>query len=243
MKVKDWCKVLRDAATLGCHSVQFIGGEPTLHPELPSLIEFASEEGFTDVEVYTNATTLRPKLLAAFSAHKVRVAISFYSDEAAVHDAITRREGSFDRTVAVVRHMIGEGLRVRAGIVETKMNAGHGERARHLLELIGVTECAIDRQRGIGRGASDSGQMDPIAELCGACRHGTLCVTATGRAHPCVFSRFVDLGDVRDRQLPAIVAGHPISAFREALQEQMARRERPTIQCNPLTCSPPFCQP
>ena len=35
----DWKRALREAATLDCRSVQFIGGEPTLHPELPDLID------------------------------------------------------------------------------------------------------------------------------------------------------------------------------------------------------------
>src|SRR5262245_31492421 len=42
MNIEDWVTILRDSAELGCRQVQFIGGEPTLHPELPRMISFAS---------------------------------------------------------------------------------------------------------------------------------------------------------------------------------------------------------
>lgn len=39
--LEDWLDALRQAANLGCRKVQFIGGEPTLHPDLPKLIASA----------------------------------------------------------------------------------------------------------------------------------------------------------------------------------------------------------
>ena len=54
LRLEDWLDALRQAADLGCRKVQFIGGEPTLHPNLTKLIVSARELGFTTVEVFTN---------------------------------------------------------------------------------------------------------------------------------------------------------------------------------------------
>jgi MoaA/NifB/PqqE/SkfB family radical SAM enzyme len=35
MSRSEWCRVIDEAAMLGVQLVQFIGGEPTLHPDLP----------------------------------------------------------------------------------------------------------------------------------------------------------------------------------------------------------------
>ncbi|SHF02779.1 4Fe-4S single cluster domain-containing protein [Seinonella peptonophila] len=43
MSVNDWKRVIEDAASLGVSTVQFIGGEPTLHPEFISLLETATK--------------------------------------------------------------------------------------------------------------------------------------------------------------------------------------------------------
>ena len=64
MAFADWCRVLDDARALGCRRVQFIGGEPTLYPHLPRLLEHAVHAGFSQCEVFTNASLLREDLVA-----------------------------------------------------------------------------------------------------------------------------------------------------------------------------------
>jgi MoaA/NifB/PqqE/SkfB family radical SAM enzyme len=81
MALDNWLTILRDASSLGCRQVQFIGGEPTLHPHLTSMISFAAAQNYEFIEVYTNATHLGEQLLQAFVQHRVHVAFSFYSDD------------------------------------------------------------------------------------------------------------------------------------------------------------------
>jgi len=50
MAADDWRRVIHEAADLGARMVQFIGGEPTLHPALPQLIDHALDAG-VEVEV------------------------------------------------------------------------------------------------------------------------------------------------------------------------------------------------
>src|SRR5438309_6944549 len=53
MTETDWRRVLDQAAALGVEMVQYIGGEPTMHPALPALIEHALEAGMA-VEVFSH---------------------------------------------------------------------------------------------------------------------------------------------------------------------------------------------
>src|SRR5713226_7179053 len=55
MECADWCQVLDEARAVGCRRVQFIGGEPTVHPDLGRLLEHATRVGFRHCEVFTNA--------------------------------------------------------------------------------------------------------------------------------------------------------------------------------------------
>src|SRR5436305_1338940 len=66
MAPRDWIRVLDEAAQLSCRAVQFIGGEPTLHPDLPQLIGHARTLGFKVIEVYTNGTRLTESLKKTF---------------------------------------------------------------------------------------------------------------------------------------------------------------------------------
>ncbi len=78
MKTSDWTKVIDEAADLGCRQLQFIGGEPTLHPELDRMIVHARARGFTFVEIFTNATRLSAGLISCFRENDAHVAASFY---------------------------------------------------------------------------------------------------------------------------------------------------------------------
>lgn len=224
MKTEDWLSVLRESAEAGCRHVQFVGGEPTLHPDLPVLISHASAHGYEFIEVFTNATAISDSLLLTFVERGVHVATSFYSDDSETHDSITNRRGSFRRTTATIRRLVDAGVPVRAGVIETPLNAGHAERAKRLLEEIGVSEIGVDFQRGVGRGAQPLHSLDPMGELCGECWKGKLCVSSSGRAYPCVFSRFADLGSVGGG-VGDILCGDALPEFRIALREYRLRKE------------------
>src|SRR5262245_43088302 len=74
MTSTDWRNVSEEAATLGVENVQFIGGEPTLHPDLASLVRCALDCGL-GVEVFSNlARPLPPELWEVFVLPGMRLA-------------------------------------------------------------------------------------------------------------------------------------------------------------------------
>src|SRR5580704_3259576 len=74
LQFDDWCSIIKEASQLHCDQLQFIGGEPTLHPDLPNLIEYSKNCGIPFVEVYTNGTTINPRLRQIFQDHQVKLA-------------------------------------------------------------------------------------------------------------------------------------------------------------------------
>lgn len=119
LTVNHYESLLDQAAGLGCRRVQFIGGEPTLYPALPRLIAHARSRDYEFIEVFTNATHISDALLDCFTNHGVAIANSFYSDNPAIHDAITKRRGSHASTLRNLKRLLAAGLTVRAGIVST----------------------------------------------------------------------------------------------------------------------------
>ncbi len=214
MAVPDWHRVMNQARAEGCRRVQFIGGEPTLHPDLPALLEHAAGAGFREREVFTNATLVRTELVRTFRDFGVRVHFSFYSHDAAVHDDICGRPGSFERTVEGVRRLVSHGVEVSAGIIVLPQNAGHQSETKTLLKRLGVRRVDVDRVRGVGRGGTFVAGAALDGELCGQCWSGKLCVDSSGDAHPCVFSRSITVGNVFESSVGEIAAGARLQAFR-----------------------------
>jgi MoaA/NifB/PqqE/SkfB family radical SAM enzyme len=217
MEVADWCGVIDSARSLGCRRVQFIGGEPTVHPDLGRLLEHAHQSGYRQIMVSTNATLLHGDLLERLRRLGVRVSISFYSADEQAHDRITGEVGSFKQTIEGIRQLVEHRISIQAGIIQMDENAGSYRTAHRLLRRLGVRFIGKDRVRSIGRGRRYFENPSPPAEqLCGNCWNRRLLVSANGDAYPCTFARFASVGNVLDDGLEAVVAGSALSAFRRA---------------------------
>jgi MoaA/NifB/PqqE/SkfB family radical SAM enzyme len=247
MSFEQWQHLIADAAALGCENVQFIGGEPTMHPRLPELIAYARDVRVKTVEVFTNGTVLPRRLRTCFLEHRVDLAFSVYSSEASIHDAVTQRSGSFEKTIASIRWALAVGLRVRAAMVAMEGNCADVERTELLLRSLGVTTIGQDRIRGVGRGLAEVGLSDPIDEMCGSCGRGQLAVAADGVVYPCVFSHFCPLGRATEG-LAALLRSPALRDFRSMVREKRMRGSRTTTwasidpPCDPETPPTP-CDP
>jgi MoaA/NifB/PqqE/SkfB family radical SAM enzyme len=249
MTFEDWTRVIDETADAGADMVQFIGGEPTVHPRLPDLIGHALGRGL-DVEVFSNLYRITPAMWEVLTQPGVSLATSFYSDDAAEHDAIVARPGAHPRTTANIAEAVRRGIPLRTGVIDIR----DGQRvpgALLQLERLGVTNVGTDRRRQVGRGERD--RQASMDQLCGNCASGVLAIAPDGSVWPCVFTRWLPVGNVRQASLSDIIAGQDVAGVRADLAEHFARRGdisacRPddcTPRCQP-GCNPmcnPFCQP
>jgi len=239
----DWEAAIESAVGLGTSMVQFIGGEPTLHPALPGLIDHALRSGL-EVEIFSNLVHVSAPLWEVFAQSRVRLATSYYSDRADQHETITRRRGSYARTKANIAEAVRRSIPIRVGVIDVQDRQGVGQARTELTEL-GVDEVRVDRLRQVGRGVRDQ-HPDP-AQLCGHCGHDKIAISADGSVWPCVFSRWLPVGNVRQQALAEIVRGPRMSTTVTALDRHFGSRREPGEHdlCDPL-CGPncsPACNP
>ncbi|UFS69178.1 radical SAM protein [Geomonas sp. RF6] len=91
----------------GAREIRYCGGEPSLHPDLPELIEEARAAG-AKTALTTNALALPDELVALLSAARTRVKVSLHGDREE-HDALVGR-GAFDGTCAGVHRLLAQGV-------------------------------------------------------------------------------------------------------------------------------------
>lgn len=204
----DWKSVITQAADLGVPMAQFIGGEPTLHPQFTDLLACATESGLA-VEVYTNLTHVRESWWDLFACPQVSLATSYYSDDPGQHDTITGRRGSHARTRANIAETVQRGIPLRAGIITVREDQ-RATQAYADLEALGVTRIRTGRLRHLGR-AAGTGQQD-VSELCGRCGHGVAAILPSGDVTPCVMARWLTAGNVRQAPLADILSSPAMAA-------------------------------
>lgn len=247
MHSDDWVRVLNQATELGVRMVQFIGGEPTLYPGLVHLVDHALRRGLV-VEVFSNLVHITDELWQAFCRPGVSLATSYYSDDPAEHATITGRP-SYARTRGNIAEAVRRGIPIRAGVIDL----GDGQRTdaaqRELVEL-GVVSVGYDPLRQVGRGVRD--QLASVEQLCGNCGNGVAAISPHGVVWPCVFSRWLPVGNVLERELAEILSGPDAervwNQLTQAFAGRAARACRPSCgpTCEPNRCAPecaPACSP
>jgi hopanoid biosynthesis associated radical SAM protein HpnH len=92
--------------------VSICGGEPTLYPELPELVQ-AIIDRQRHIYLCTNALLLQDKVFGKIAPNE-RLTINVHLDGMqATHDAVCARDGVFERAIAMIR----EAKRLRYGVV------------------------------------------------------------------------------------------------------------------------------
>lgn len=119
----------------------FLGGEPTLHPDLAPAIKKAKEYGFF-VTVDTNGYLFNNLLEKVTPAHLDYLSFSLDGPDAAVNDPI-RGEGVFDVCVANMKKAIALGFKVSVIFTVSRKNLEQLHRMVDLLDRLGVRKFFI----------------------------------------------------------------------------------------------------
>lgn len=238
----DWARVIDQAVGLGVRMIQFIGGEPTLHKDLPLLVEHALDRG-VEVEVFSNLVHVSDALWRVFGRAGVRLATSYYSDFSAEHHRITARPNSYDRTKTNIVEALRRSIPLRVGVVDVQ-DGQRVQEAETELRQLGVKDIGVDHLRQVGRGVSDA--KPDLAQLCGRCGDHQVAVAPDGAVWPCVFSRWLPVGNVRTDALADVLAAPAWRETKAVLSAHFtARGDMSPRPCDPL-CGPncsPACNP
>lgn len=134
-EIKD---LLDQMAEAGVLLLTLSGGEPLIRKDCFEILEYARTLLFS-VKLKTNAILIRKKEAQRLRALGVeQIQISVYSHRPEVHDGITKVRGSLERTLAAVRFLKSEGLKVTIANVLMRQNLHDSEREREMAGELGV---------------------------------------------------------------------------------------------------------
>ena len=130
-------KIMNYCRWLGGEYITFLGGEPTLHLDLPRLVEYALEVGYSQVMINSNG--LMGSTLVHIPPEKLHY-ISFSLDGATpqTHDKI-RGKGSFEKTLESVKKALEDGFSLRIICSISQMNVHEAPKMLSLVDELGVS--------------------------------------------------------------------------------------------------------
>ncbi len=151
-------RILDEAASLGCLSVKFTGGEPLLREDFEDLYLHARRLGMR-VALFTTAALLTPRLadLLKRIPPLEPVEVSVYGMSRKSYEAVTRRPGSHDRAMAGLRLLKERGIPRLVKMAALPANAGE----EALFDAWAVSEMGMDRPPSFVVQLNLHGRRDP----------------------------------------------------------------------------------
>ncbi|MFV0438977.1 MAG: radical SAM protein [Desulfopila sp.] len=156
--VKKWLQLFARDERGG--NVIFLGGEPTLHPELPAAIRFAKKLGFT-VTVDSNGFLFHDLLHKTTPAELDCLSFSLDGPDAATNDAI-RGEGVFEVCVDHLRQAVQLGFEVSVIYTVSRRNIAKLQQMKELLNDLGVRKLFIQVIGLRGKSAPENAGRQPV---------------------------------------------------------------------------------
>lgn len=119
-KLKSILEIIKNEIEIP--SVSFTGGEPTLRADLPELVSYAKSLGLW-TNVITNGTLMTESLVATLKqAGLDSVQVSLEAGVADLHDHIVQKKGAFAQTLAGLKNIYKQGIRVHTNTTINGLN-------------------------------------------------------------------------------------------------------------------------
>ena len=156
-------RLLDDVRAMGCPLVVLTGGDPAKRPDLIDLVRYGTGIGLR-VALTPSATPLvTPALLAALAdAGLARLAVSLDGATAASHDGFRGVDGSFARTLAILRDARAAGLTTQVNTSVTDLNVHELEQIADHLRALAINLWGVFFLVPTGRGEALH-VLDPAA--------------------------------------------------------------------------------
>ena len=145
--------LLDDVRAMGCSLVVLTGGDPAKRPDLVDLVRHGSAIGLRGALTPSATPFVTPELLGRLAdAGLARLAVSMDGAGPASHDGFRGVEGSFARTIQILRDARRVGLTTQVNTTVTDLNVDELERIAAQLAGLDITLWSVFFLVPTGRG-------------------------------------------------------------------------------------------
>lgn len=220
MPFKDVCNYLDQLAAHGCPELVFTGGEIFLRKDLLDIIAYAENKGFSIILLTNGNFITREKAKQLSKYYMETIQISMYGTNAELHEAVTKKEGTFEKSVNAARYLKEYGVPVHFLYFIQQHNFEDAFRFPDFADEIGATfafETKLVPNRDGSQDLLRHGvSLKQQAELysAGLVSHETkfVCTAAVSKAritanadvYPCELINTVSLGNLKTQSLAEI---------------------------------------
>ena len=154
MSYEKTVNIMEYCRRLGTRNVTFVGGEPTLHGELPQIVNFAVKLGYNNIYIDTNGLLIeRLKIIPTNNITFIRVSLDGASKE--THNQI-RGEATFQKAISNIKELVILGYKIAITVTISQCNIHEASNILPLADQLGVSVVNFHVFSEEGRGITNS---------------------------------------------------------------------------------------
>lgn len=163
----DIKKDIRDAKKAGCSELVFTGGEFTIRDDAVELIQYATNSGFSHIQLQSNHRMLSDINLCKeyIKAGVTEFGPAIHGHTAKLHDYLTRVPGSFNQTTQAIKNLKQLKQRVMTNSVVVKPNYRYVPQIAQMLVDLGVDQFQFAYVHAMGNALENFDKMMPWFSL------------------------------------------------------------------------------
>ncbi len=227
-----WKDMISECHSLGADECQFIGGEPFVwrgenNENVVDLAEYAMKVGYSSVEIFTNGILLSKEDALRIKESEINIAVSLYSSDERIHDAITGKHGSLKKLLKTLELLRKFNINTRVEILAMRQNQFSLDTTIDFIKSLGFINTSIGLVRPTGKGSSllvvpetetykkYGLMMSPNfnadekfikrSMISNNCLAGKIVIQKNGDVIPCVFLRNEVVGNINNESLEKIL--------------------------------------
>jgi MoaA/NifB/PqqE/SkfB family radical SAM enzyme len=134
---EDIKRIMVSCRKLGSEYITFLGGEPTLHPNLSEIIDYAHELGYKQVMMDSNGLSYsRIRIIQPEKLYYTTISLDGATEFS--HDKV-RGKGTFAKTINTIKKLVRNGYRVRINCTIFNFNVYEAPLLLEIADEIGVS--------------------------------------------------------------------------------------------------------
>jgi radical SAM protein with 4Fe4S-binding SPASM domain len=234
LSLEEWRRVVDDAIDYGVEVLTFIGGEPTIRIDLVDDLAAHARSRSPDIvlTMYSNLAIgkVTERTLDVVERHGIQFHTTIYGMDAATHDGMTLRPGSWAVTMDAIERCLARGIGIRVALFVDMTATESVEAHKAWLRQRGISDYSIRPPIRTGRGESQEwesrcntnklpGVFDysehqwEVGRSGHNCYHDHMTIMPDGNSAPCIMTRDATYGNVARDGIASVLASDTYRQF------------------------------
>lgn len=242
LSTNKWINIIEQVSKLSCKKIVFIGGEPLLNfNELKTLIEYSFNLGIKDITIFTNGSLITQEISSFFNKYSVKLIIQILSYNNDTYKKITDKDNMHNIIFDNIQILNSTNVNYKLMFLLNRLNENELDVFYNKYEnIVSKDKIFIEYIYPLPKNEYFSTKHISnlyikkrnlfnvnLSNFCNAqkyhnCYANMLAISVDGNVYPCIMSRTMNIGNVKDESIISILSKDKYKTYTEITKDKIS---------------------